>query len=458
MKKWYSIIIPLLIGWTLDDIIYGPWAHDSGYFLNISAWIATGLKPYLDFKLYYLPAMLTINALLISTGLDRVLLTILIPLLWIIAIAVATEAMIFRWTCDRALSIAIGALYFVFCIENGGNHVTLEHGTVLFSCLALLFASRPQSWVSLMLGGASLALAFLSKQVAAITFFPFILLIWENHPRSMLRRIKWLAAGALVPLIAFLFWLHFDFHSLYSNFYLPFVGYVDHSAQFSLKFLGYEWQRSVFSVTLVLTTFGMILFRTIRAQSILEGLKWLSLGITILVHFLTRGIRNYPHYGLNAWPFIALALGLSLHSLPKRIQWKLAYIGLFGMLFLIHQVYHFKDYANRWAGRSILMDLWNPTAQEIENRTRPDQRIMALGDQDILLFLSRRLPQELRTDGTQDFKFIGNPSILYDPENQLAQKQREQLIQAGYQREFRKDWSSGGHKAGTEFYISPRRE
>src|ERR1043166_4769473 len=132
---WAAAAVGLML--AAAAIVIGPWDHDGGFYLLRGAAIAGGFRPYIDYHVIYPPLVDMLTALAVRMMTSRLFLAIAIPFGWIVATAIASGLLTWKITRSHAIATLIGALFPLYAIDNGGNHLTLEFGVAFFTLLAL---------------------------------------------------------------------------------------------------------------------------------------------------------------------------------------------------------------------------------------------------------------------------------------------------------------------------------
>lgn len=316
LTAFAAVLVIVSAGLAAADVVIGPWDRDGGFYLLKSLYTAQGLRPYIDYKIIYPPLMTILNAPLVALPVGRLPLAIAIPIAWILANALATAWLFYVITKSRALSLAGAALFMVYSVENGGNHLTLEHGVVFFSCLTLALALDGQAFTPrrLALVGLTASAACLCKQNGVVVLLPLaVILIAKAEARSPRQAAAFATGFAALPL-ALLAWLGFHVRSIVSNLFTDVVGY----AGATLPDTGWRNELGRAPATVALFTIIAVLAAVMALRW--RDLRFLSLAALAgaILEFLPRMIRNYPHYNLTIWPFLALVLALALSRAPVR--------------------------------------------------------------------------------------------------------------------------------------------
>ncbi len=373
------------------DIIAGPWDHDGGHFLLRSAYVAEGLKPYLDFKSIYPPLMEVLMAPIVSLPLHRIGFAILIPLGWILANTLATGLLARNVTGDRAMATLAAALFPLFAIENGGNHLTLELGVSFFACLAFaaLTGPTPLTPSRLAAAGACASAATLVKQTGILTFVVVAALLVTRRSEMSRRSLAWVAAAAAAPPLAVLVWLRGDVGAIYRNLFVRLSRYAQ-SYESPTHPLGLDWWRSPQTILFLALVIALAIQQIVRVPR--TRLVTAAALACALAEYAPRFVRDYPHYNLNIWPFAVLILALAT-SEPRPIRASAARAAVavfavlaYGSLFIRPNPL----YPLRWMYLSPLITGFYPAGKVIEAVTPPDAKVRQYGSEQIIEFLGYR--------------------------------------------------------------------
>lgn len=399
LMAWVAALALLAV-----DAVWGTWDRDAGFFFSQGAMIHAGQRPYVDFAPFYPPLYQLSLALAISTGIDRVTLFWLVPVVWVGLIGVASQAYFRAEDPGPAwLAAGLGTLTTLFFIEYGGNHATLEHGVVWFGMLALLAWRGEPGARRGVVTGACLGAAFACKQVGLVLAVPFVLQVVTFTEGFAL------LAGFALPLLALAGWAGTS----------PFV-FLD-SLTGVMRYLARSKAQPDLStiwslrgnVLLVPAAFHAELLRAWLGLGILVGLSgiglatawdlwrhravrravwllsWLGCGAVLAAAYL---INQFPHYILNLWPAAVVILAAGLAQLGRRkVVASLLGSTLAMMLLAAWHGNASAAYGQRWTGRSALHGYVEPIAKDIRALTPPQARIMDFNERAILV-VADRLP------------------------------------------------------------------
>ena len=85
---WILVAAALLV--AVLAVVFGPWDHDGGAYLLRGAYVADGLRPYIDYPSIYPPLVDLLTAGAVRLPLDRLPIAVLLPIAWIVAVSVAS--------------------------------------------------------------------------------------------------------------------------------------------------------------------------------------------------------------------------------------------------------------------------------------------------------------------------------------------------------------------------------
>lgn len=389
---WTALSIGLSLAFI--DVAVGPWDHDGGFFLLHSAYIADGLRPYIDYSSIYPPVVEILSAGVVALMRDRLIAALLIPSLWIAANTIATGVLVFKASGDRAVAALVAAIFPLYAIENGGNHLTLELGVSLFSlaAFAMLVSDAPMLKGRLVMAGLFASAAVLSKQTGAIALLPMIALLYPRRSELTSKGMGALIGGTMAIPAAILVWLRFDVAAVLRSTAGKVAAYAT-SPMTSPDLLHNEANRAPASVALFCVVAIASIALLIRAPR-LRLLVALTFACGV-IEFLPRYIRDYPHYNLNIWPFAALILALAA---AERDPWVhffaraalLTFVGCaFGLFLQQHAVLE----------PSPLLTTFRPAALLVEMATPERDGVRQYGTEPIIEFLAlRREEKPMKTD------------------------------------------------------------
>ena len=444
LKVSLSFLALSFLVWVFLDILNGPWDHDGGYYLALSFYIKKGLLPYIDFPANYPPLMPFLNAVPLLFSMEHLIALVLIPFTWVAANAFVTFFLVLNFGGTVVSALLWTALFSVFSIENGGNHVTLEHGIVFFSSLSLLAVRLAnKSRTAAFLTGFFFACACLTKQVGIILLLPLYALLKGDDFKPDLKNILPMAAGFIsLPFIT-LAWLNFDLGAIFQNLFVSFYKYSQKNDARDFMFMIKEFNRSPFTAWLFFLLFVSGLFRLWKEKG-KDRFILLSLLLTTMLFFFMRCIRNYPHYSLNCWPF--LVLSFCYIDRDSRISGKIFRIGVIASLTFVLVFASIRDSIRgnaRWSNPGVLLGFFSVAAKEVRNRTLPEDKIVELGEEHVIQFLSERLPQDFGLHWYTPLSEVpdeGNLTILIDFGQGGVAEKRKELVSNGYDMVYRDEW------------------
>jgi len=438
------------LGLLSVDVLHGFWDHDSGFYLLHALFIAKGFRPYLDYVTIYPPLFGILNAGPVLLGIDRWALTVGLPILWAASISLLSLAW-WRRSAPGTGEWVVAAMFPLFCIEFGGNHLTLELGVIFFGLLAL-YGFLAAGARAFFLAGVFLGCAFLVKQVGLLMFLPFALQIRSR------RETLCLVGGSLVPVLPLLVWLDFDLGAVLRS-ARALGGYIDQATSNSLGQLGWgiiqvlsrELHRTppgmaFLAGTLALGFLGTVslAFRHDSRQAVWLG----SWTVVALGYFAARAIQNFPHYTLNCWPAILVLVSVSWRVVSARVRHAVVWSSvLFSCLVLVSLGGRVTDiggrpYFRRWEGPGQLDAFLRPVATELDALLPVGASVAQNGlEESILFFLTDRLPRNREWPIYDLPPLIEGDAILFvDHAQGSASIRRGQIAALGYTQ--RRIWES----------------
>ena len=387
------------------NVVCGPWDHDGGFYLQRGYYIASGLKPYLDYGEIYPPLGDIITGTILRSGMSHIVAAIAIPIMWVIATMIATGVLVFSATRDRSMATLLAALAAIYSYENGGNHVTLEHGVAFFSCLAFVpIVSQSR----LTVGGAARAVLFataaiLCKQTGLVTLFVALVAFVERRSEITRRHIVAAVGGALILPLAIAAWLRFDFAAIYANVVAQLGNYAAQNVDRSPTVMSDEYFRAPATAVLLLASIAIGSFLALRVKSI--RLVSIAATIGVVAEFWPRLMRNYFHYNLNIWPFIVLVLALLLARRQALVAvGSRAALVLFTVLAMSRLIFPY-----RWAGVSPLLSTFYPAGELVHAVTPPDGVVRQYGSEAIIEFLGWRREELIERSWHRNYEYPTAP-------------------------------------------------
>jgi len=433
------LLLILAFGALLLFVPFGPWDHDSGYYLLVSSMRNAGLLMYRDFPLQYPPLQLLINSGLMSLPLSRNELALLIPSFWLLSNLILTFFYSLKVTEHLRFSLLMGIIYCWFMIENGANHVTLEQGVIFFGLLACLVLTPFINTIpKLMMAFCMSTFSLLCKQIGVLFFIPTLFQLIFMRPWSF----KLLIASFMAVLTPILLVFQFNFvdlNDITKNIFLKIVKYGQAKGlDFSIFFL--EFQRSPFSIAIYILVIlcGFILYQQIRLKKKKNELVLLFIQLLLFFLFLgTRLIRNFPHYSINTWPLIVCLFCLSYkygHQIfqyfPKALAITLLVLSLYMSQSMINKI-------PSSAHSSVLLGFFAPLAEEIKKLHLDESKILQLGEEPIIEFLSAKLPSHPQFGWSTPYDLYnpsGEVAVLIDHGKRVIELDlvRKKLVNRGY--------------------------
>jgi len=441
----------LILSW--HDVVFGMWDHDSGYYLLTSYLMNLDFAPFVDFPLQYPPLMIQINAWILKLGISHEKAVIYIPLMWIYANGTLTFITSFRLNKSLLLSSFYTLIFGLFSVENGGNHVTLEHGILFFALVTynLIISKRyfktylNYYYITI---GFFIGCIFLVKQVGILLVPYFLVSIFDEE--SFKKCIIGVHKKALFMLIGFtasvlLVFAHIkaNYKIVFSQLFHRIANYVSNSpdSRFSITS---EFDRSPFTffvIVLLPLMFGIGFF--LKKQSNLQKLKVFLLFSAAVAYVAARAVRNYPHYTLNAW-FPILIIAISTFTLPviniKHFSSKRGSFIISSLLLLVvftSIILTVYKKPNNFYKYSEINEFFIPGSRAIKEMTKDSPRILQLGEEPIIEFLTYKIPQRLDYEWAWKYDIydvVGNPTIIINNFNRPdeVRVKEQQLIVNGY--------------------------
>jgi hypothetical protein len=368
------------------DVVCGNWDHDGGFYLLRGYYIATGLKPYLDFGSIYPPLGDVITAIVLKGGFSHLVVAIMLPMLWVFATMLATALLVYRATESRSLAVLVAALVPWFSASNGGNHLTLEHCVSFFSCLAFVpLVSRSRLTPAAAFRAVLFAFAAVfSKQTGLVTVMVVAAAFIDRRHELTRKHILPIVAAVLAIPVGILAWLNFDIAGIYSNLVSRLGRYAAASPPPNWGVITWEFVRAPGTAYLMLAAIIIGCFLAARVS----GVRLLALAAAagIVVEFLPRIARDYPHYNLNIWPFIVLLVALALAHARETAAWSLrAALLLFAVVVDASLVFN-----TGGGGVSPLLQTYYPVAGLVSSITPEDATVRQYGMEPIIEFLAWR--------------------------------------------------------------------
>jgi hypothetical protein len=430
---------------VIREVVIG-WNHDAGQYMIFPSLISKGYRPWVDFGHMYLPLMAILDSIPLVLGMPHLAAVYFLPAMWLVLDSAATYWLAHAWCGSKTLSLWLTGFYLVLVIFNEGRQLTLEHGVVFFSCVALALLLEARHLRTVYFAGFALCCAVLSKQVGLISVIPFAAIalsrISEFHRRQF---VVTAAMGFLTPIFLLLCWLQFDFKAIHDRFYVTFNAYGKEQFQANWAILTYEFARNPLGVTLLILALVLGLTHLIYLARVKKAgsrmLAVLGFMVATILYLCPLVYRYYPHYALCAWPTLALLLTLAIEPPWKSrplIPWAAAGILLCGILSSNWDRFKASYQMEHLANAGIVYKLYLPVARKIQELVPPGSRILVLGDEPIIYFLSDTLPQDFDFAPFGwipyvDYKDEGRLTVLVNYGQSGAAEKRSQLLSRGYQ-------------------------
>jgi len=378
------------IGLTLAAaaILIGPWDHDGGYYLLHGSYIARGIQPYLDYRTMYPPLVDIITALAVRTQASRLFLAIGIPFGWILGTSIASGVLAWTITRSHAIATLIGALFPLFAIDNGGNHLTLEYGVTFFTLVALaaIAGETPLTARRLALCGLFVAAAVLSKQNGAVALLPVAAILWTRRMEVSRKMTGAFLAGLALPPLAILAWLRFKIVAIYSS---VVTMLFDYAAKSPIEHGGWKYE-FVYPVSAFLEVIVIVCGLAV----LVYVPRWRLLGgaglAAAVIDALPRFARDYRHYNLNLWAFMVLVLALAAAQ-PNENR-RAAVVAVLLIYATATNLHELREVSST---DSLLFRVFVPVGHIVESVTPPDGVVRQYGGEPIIEFLASRVEDRM---------------------------------------------------------------
>ncbi|MBL7544817.1 MAG: hypothetical protein JNL11_13450 [Bdellovibrionaceae bacterium] len=359
-----------------------------------------------------------------------------IPLFWIYSNGFLTFITSFRINKNVQISLFLMILFTFISIENGGNHVTLEHGIIFFSLLSyniyLSKESIKNKYLFFFLYGLSVLSIAMVKQVGILLLPYFLFIVLDRNfflnKKESLKKISCFVFGAFTALYITFHSFKANVNQIYSQLFHRIANYLADSPS-NQTFLLSELLRSPYTVSLFASTLILAYF-FISSQNLklIKKMEILMLIGLVFGYAFARTIRNYPHYTLNSWfPILILfALFFQFEGTKNRKF-------LFTLFFLL-TVGSVGTLVTRWNTSykfSEINSFFLPSAKFIRESTTPDQPILQLGEEPVIEFLSYRRPQRMDIEWAwkySKFSDDGNPTVVINNYNRIEEVREKELV------------------------------
>lgn len=394
MLKWiqwqtFALLLLASIALLILDTVWGPWDHDSGYYLLRSRYISEGLLPFRDFSTVYLPLYLYLNSVWFFLKIEPSYISIGVPLLWSLLNGCLTYFLAKAISRSAKMAVATTVLYFLFSVENGNNHATLEHGVVFFSFLILIFNDRINPFLSSLL----FLSALFSKQIGLLLillslYFTFV----SNNSNRNKGSVFQYVMGFMIAFFLFLLGAGFDLNAVYQNLIADFSVNASVTNGFALNFIINEITRSPFSFLIHLFGLSSLVYLILRPSELRRVLAVLVF-LTLIGMLAPRALRDYPHYSMNCWPFIVWG-GASFYRVTQESSRRIfasitpALFLLAVGVFAVRELRLVSIQASRWQYGSAIFDYFKPMADTARILAKKTDTIQVFGAEDIFAVLS----------------------------------------------------------------------
>jgi hypothetical protein len=249
------------------------------------------------------------------------------------------------------------------------------------------------------------AAATLSKQNGALAFLPLIAFAIEQRA-AMTRRHLWAAiAAAASPLLLTVLWIR-DVGALVDSLFGALSWYAGQRAVFRPLTFASEWQRSPETVILLAAV------AVIATALVARGTRRLVVAAAAagaVGELLPRLIRNYPHYDINIWPFLALIVVIALaaenNAIQRGTRWFVAAFATAASLFVVLTA--------PWRGTSELLSTFDPVAAHVAAVTPPAGVVRQYGSEPIVEFLANRREEIVNKPYAAVFGAVWDGSGVY---------------------------------------------
>lgn len=374
------------IGLTLAAaaIVIGQWDHDGGYYLLRGAYISQGIRPYLDYHTIYPPLVDIITAFAVRTQASRLFLTIGIPFAWILAIAIASGVLTWKVTRSHAIATLIGALFPLYALDNGGNHLTLEYGVTFFSLLALaaIAGETPLTARRLALCGMFVACAVLSKQNGAVALVPVAAILYSRRGEVSRTMAGAFVGGLALPALAILAWLRFNIVAIYYSVVTLLFDYAAKSPPVEHGGWKYEFVYPVSAfLEIIVIVCGLAVLLYVPRWRLLAGAGLAAAFIDAIPRFF----RDYRHYNINMWAFMVLVLALAAAQPNENRR-----AAVVAVLLIFATATNFHEISEMTTTDSLLFRVFTPVGHVVEFVTPPNGVVRQYGAEPIIEFLASR--------------------------------------------------------------------
>lgn len=292
LKIWGSVLLLLLAA----GIFLLPVTGDAPFYVSMARDIAHGLVPYRDIRLNYTPLVMYFNSIGWLLW-ERPPFAFFVFLQY--AVIVASGFALYgiarkkELSPDRALLLSL--FFLITTLSSDGSAINLEVYGILLTLLAFRqWMGARYFWTGLLLG-----LSFFCKQYGILNFVPFALLVFFEAGR--LRNLTVFALGGLCALALFAIYFigiaHVEPMALIEQ--LTGQGYGQ---------MGIAQQKSVLTFASGGKIFWLMFLPLVLVRPNLKDKIQLSLAVGIVLALLPTVVQQFPHYFLNAFPYLALLI------------------------------------------------------------------------------------------------------------------------------------------------------
>lgn len=423
---------------VLYDMVYGVWDHDGGYYLLKSKLISQGYFPFADFQFVYFPLFIFISSLFFKLPVSDLVLVFLIPFTWTISNAALTYKIAILKTESVSFGLVSTIIFFVFCIENGNNHLTLEQGIVFFTLIIFYLEEMKKPNAIPAIAGA----VILNKQIGIVSLL-YALFVSYSANRKIMRGMRSYCIWGIVSLVLLFGMAKFDFQAIKFHLFDEFYLNVNAVEPFSLKFILNEFRRSLFSFLFLICNVLIFCFLFFNLPG--SRLNLALVFCSILLYVSVRGVRDYPHYSLNSWPFSLLLL-IYFFNYARNLKMlkyhKMAVLVLIGSFFYQNGK-EFLNGRSKWSYGSSVLEFFVPLAEEIKKRSLSNEKILALGQDNIIEYLADRMPQDFKLPWYKPYNAIeltSNLVVIFNDSYPGSKEMHVRLQKEGFRLVYRKSF------------------
>lgn len=431
------------------DILTGPWDHDGSYFLMLSWLISEGFKLYSDLPTKYPPFMFWVDSFYFSAGLPNTWSPAILALAWNAAVGGITFVYCLRRTRSRTFSYFITALWFVFSVDNGGNHVTLELAVVFFTLCSLVFLSsqRPSSAV---LSGIAFAAVCFSKQVGVANFGEILVRIRTEKSTKIAQFVIGVFTG--VVLVFLYVW---DVPAMYQNLVVDVVAYAQTPERHSLSgFIEQELRRGPTTLFLSLASLPFLIW-LLRIRAI-DSVCFVALVIGLVGRLLPFLARPYTHYYLNLWPLFVFLLVEPAAFSPMRYLHPITRVAQVILVTISGLWFLLPEHSLRWQALSPGYSVLQRAANHINECSPMSVPVLQLGNESAIELYTKRVPPYHDSkwgEPHERFDLAGKIVVVVTPGQSRRESLVERLLNSGHILTFDdSDFTSFGGTLRVEVY------